>query len=518
MRSFLTLGVAIAALSTTSALAIPALQGPSSSQTPYLTPTAKGWSAHSLLTVGDAPSGFQMAGIPDGLGAFDNGDGTITILMNHEIAAGLGAPRAHGGANGAFVSLTVLNKDTLAVSKHEEFAKNPLVVTNLTGFANADLARIISRLCSADLPELSAFYNEASGKGYNGRIFMNGEESGSPQQRAFGWVVAERTGYELAALGRFAWENAVANPGTGDKTVVAGGEDGGIGTSKFYLYVGDKKDAGSAIDKAGLTGGTNYTLKIVDANGNPVAGAESRTTGIPGAAAIDGASLVRQSSRFALTNVASGTGFARIEDLSWDPNNSNVMYFVTTDQYDQVKDGVGVQVGRSRLWRVTFDNASNPTAGGKLDMLLDGSEELQMMDNITVGEDGKVYIQEDVGNQQHLGKIWVYDPTTGSRTQIFQHDQARFGNINIPAVLPFNLDEESSGIIEVTDLFRGSDVDFGGRNRFFLADVQAHYRTGVPATVEGGQLLLLIQAPEPGMFALFGLGVVGAIAARRRRG
>jgi len=37
-----------------------------------------------------------------GLGAFDNGDGTFTVLMNHELGATSGVARAHGG-KGAFV-------------------------------------------------------------------------------------------------------------------------------------------------------------------------------------------------------------------------------------------------------------------------------------------------------------------------------------------------------------------------------------------------------------------------------
>jgi hypothetical protein len=55
-----------------------------------------------------------MAGIPDGLGAFDNGDGTITVLMNHELAATAGVPRAHGGT-GAFVSRWQIRKSDLRV-------------------------------------------------------------------------------------------------------------------------------------------------------------------------------------------------------------------------------------------------------------------------------------------------------------------------------------------------------------------------------------------------------------------
>ena len=65
----------------------------------------------SLLTVGDGVDGYRMAGIPDGLGAFDNGDGTFTVLINHEIRDTLGVARAHG-ATGSFVSEWVFDKTT----------------------------------------------------------------------------------------------------------------------------------------------------------------------------------------------------------------------------------------------------------------------------------------------------------------------------------------------------------------------------------------------------------------------
>src|SRR5260221_11725724 len=85
----------------------------------YLVPTAPGVAIKPLLTTGDSVGGYRMAGIPDGLGAYDNGDGTFTVLMNHEIGtktvAGvttpLGAVRAHGSA-GAFVSKWVFDKAT----------------------------------------------------------------------------------------------------------------------------------------------------------------------------------------------------------------------------------------------------------------------------------------------------------------------------------------------------------------------------------------------------------------------
>lgn len=83
--------------------------GPSSSASPYVRRVEPGVVSVAILTVGDAVDGYRLVGIPDGLGAFDNGDGTFTLLVNHEINAALGIPRAHG-AKGAFVSRSSARK------------------------------------------------------------------------------------------------------------------------------------------------------------------------------------------------------------------------------------------------------------------------------------------------------------------------------------------------------------------------------------------------------------------------
>src|SRR3954451_17718241 len=65
----------------------------------------------------------------------------------------------------------------------------------------------LERLCSADLPAFSAFYNQATGKGYDGRIFMSGEETGGG--RAFGHVATgpgAGNSWQLPILGED-WEN-----------------------------------------------------------------------------------------------------------------------------------------------------------------------------------------------------------------------------------------------------------------------------------------------------------------------
>jgi hypothetical protein len=104
-------------------LSAQAITGPSSSASPFVLPAEPGVVTKSILTVGDSIGGYRLVGIPDGLGAFDNEDGTFTLLMNHEIASNLGVPRAHG-AKGAFVSKWIIRKDDLAVIHGSDLIQN----------------------------------------------------------------------------------------------------------------------------------------------------------------------------------------------------------------------------------------------------------------------------------------------------------------------------------------------------------------------------------------------------------
>ena len=106
-----------------------------------------------------------------------------------------------------------------------------------------------------------------------------------------------------------------------------------------------------------------------------------------------------------------------------------------------------------------------------------------MLDNMTVNEDGKIIMQEDPGNNAHLAKVWEYDPETDELTQLAQHDPDRFitGAPNF-----ITQDEESSGVIDVTDILGSA-----GQN-VYLIDVQSHNSLG-GELVQGGQLLLMYQ-------------------------
>ena len=83
----------------------------------------------------------------------------------------------------------------------------------------------MSRLCSADLAPVSAFYDAESRLGYTGRMFLNGEEVSPDQEgRAFAHLM-NGTSYELPALGKASWENLLARPDSGRQTVVIGLDD-----------------------------------------------------------------------------------------------------------------------------------------------------------------------------------------------------------------------------------------------------------------------------------------------------
>ncbi len=448
------------------------LPGVTSSQASYLVPVAEGVQVRALLTVGDSsnlkPDGtpYRMVGIPDGLGAYDNGDGTFTLLANQELGKENGIRRAHGAA-GAFVSKWRVRKSDLAVLHGEDLIEqvtrwNPLLST----YDAPIRGEAMGRFCAADLPDQSAFYDAVSGFGTEDRLFLNGEEIGA-EGRAFAHAL-DGVSYELPRLGKLSFENAVAAPSTGERTVVIGLDDGDGG--QVYVYAGTKTASGSAIERAGLTNGTLFAISV------PGHRNEHPTTGIPtvpfevaelgNVENWTGAQLERASRE------VQATSFQRPEDGAWDPLNPNDFYFVSTASV----------AGRSRLWRLRFADAANPELGGTIEMLLDGTEGQLMMDNIGIDRRGHIMIVEDVGSHDHLGRVLRYDIATDTLTVVAQHDPARF----VPGAPNFlTRDEEASGIIDAADLLGDG---------WFLLDVQAHF--GLESElVQGGQFLALF---DPG--------------------
>ncbi|NCY24330.1 MAG: calcium-binding protein [Alphaproteobacteria bacterium] len=367
-------------------------------QTAYLTPSQSNVRFDPILSVGDVAgtkadgTPWIMVGIPDGLGAFDNGNGTVTVLMNHEISNTLGVVRDHG-AKGTFVSQLIIDKTTWGVVSGSD-AVSKEYLWNSTTKAYELSTTALSRFCSGDLAPVTAFYDAATGLGTQSRLFLTGEETGAEGRAVAVIATGSDAGsmYELPKLGNLSFENVMANPYTGAKTVVMSTDDTTPG--QVYMYVGTKQSTGSTLDKAGLTNGSLYGVKA--------------------------------------------------------------------------------------------DFRTHATA------LLDGTEGQVMFDNLTVSPDGTLVLQEDPGGFAAAAKIWHYDPNTDKLTEIARHDSARFGDsvggtVTLPTA-PFTNDDETSGVIDVTDLFGSAST------KAFLVVSQAHYAfPGANGTevVEGGQLQLM---------------------------
>ncbi len=405
-----------------------------------------------------------MVGLPDGLGAFDNGDGSITVLMNHELGSNAGAVHAHG-ARGAFVSKWRILKRDLSVLEGEDLIKSAKLWDADKSAYLVGENTAFSRFCSADLASKTAFFNRKTGKGFGeGRIFMSGEEDGLGKPRGFAHVVGglhDGTSYDLPLFGRHPFENLLASPYEQDRTIVVANEDGR--DNKVYFYIGEKQAKGGPIERAGLSNGQTYELQIEAYDGD-----EPENSFKP-----DSFKLVEKD----------GTSLSRPEDGAWDTQDPNRYYFVTTSNYK----------GNSRLWELRFDDVSQPGRGGKVRVLIEGKVSgPKMMDNIAVDGDGNIYIQEDVGKNPHLGKLWVFSPKSGALRNIAQHDPSLFIKA-APGFLTEN--EESSGIVDVSGLFKDVEGYDTARNHYLLLVVQAHYPLG-DELVEGGQLLLMKIARE----------------------
>jgi len=445
--------------------------------------------------------------------------------------------------------------------------------TTLARLCSADLAAASAYFY--DPSPLSP--NSGDEVGTDARIFQGGEESGGIATTAsqgtltteagstvhFGRQMAfvatddsniagdqSRTAYELPHAGLFAWENNLASPFAQSKTVVMGMDDGSpIG--QIYVWVGDKQATGNVVERAGLTHQSSadnlYVVRVpslltVDGSNDPL---ESRTAPISGTFTLENEGDVSATTFAGLESASDNLDaaqFLRPEDGQWDPINPNRFWFVTTDRYDEFKDntdGLGNeadgsndavvdQQGRSRLYYMDFTDITDPTLGGTITAALDGSEGNNggfgpnMLDNMTTvaGTDGvtRILLQEDVGNQNHNSKIWLYDPSLDSLTLIAQHDPARFGDLGLGATGSFSLDEESSGIIDARDLLTIPGIGGVPGLGWFLLDVQAHYNIGDAELVEGGQLVALFipqAVPEPTTIGLLAASI--PLLARRRR-
>jgi predicted extracellular nuclease len=473
--------------------------GPNTTTGPYVLPVADGVTVTSLLTVGDegaADNGYELVGIPDGIGAQAGRGGKAVAYVNHELRADQGIERRHG-ERGAFVSELVIDPATGTVERGSDLL-DPMVgfydyekprrqrygarAGAPNGAAPGTHTQAYQRFCSGALTQPGQLWNAETGRGARSRFYFAGEEIGV-EGRVFG-VNRFGQAIQLPKLGLQSWENALVAHNSSDRTVVMGNDDADPGT--VTVYVGTKRRFGTWANQAGLTGGRNHAVKV---------------PGITTDAAFRAANDKGEPVRFGLQDIrwyqsgaaqeAEGLNekvmqFNRVEDGAFDPNNPNDYYFLTTDG----GEGTGAG-GGGGLWRIRFDDIERPKAGGTLTLVLDGTDDitLQKPDNMDIDRYGNMLIQEDPGSDEVLARIVAYRIADGATGVVAEFDPERFS----PGGSQFlTTDEESSGIVDAEDAL--------GERGAFLFDAQVHSPVGLPPGtdedtveeyVENGQFLRL---------------------------
>lgn len=460
---------------------------------PYAVPVGGDYSILPIMSVGDrvprtsdASQSFQMIGIPDGLGAYDNRDGTTTVFMNQELVNLARSEPLVGQPliRGAFVSKLILGADASVLSGDLAFDTVYLENTFLGPIATtSNTAPAFSRFCSGSLSWKDA--------GFDRPIYFAGEESGGTNtfdgRGGIAVAIFDNAAWTLPRLGHMAWENAVVRPNKGRQTVVMCLEDGEAGQCQLYMYVGRKEYSNNAgpLRRNGLDNGTLYVFVADDTNTTSEASFANgsvvgRWIALPGAENMTDVELE------AASDAVGALAFDRVEDGAFRPRSPNEFYFVTTG------GGASNQLGR--LYQVAF-NPENLLESTRLtvvynadEVLANGGDIAVSPDNIAVSED-YIMIQEDGTAQSRVamaakgrkGNIWRLNLHTGDMENIAELAAiGRDGILTNPGVW------ESSGIIDTSAMF-GADS--------WLFDVQAHSptRAPLPNTIEDGQLLLMIR-------------------------
>jgi secreted PhoX family phosphatase len=516
----------IAVLASTSAVLASCLPAQAADAPIYMEAVGPGVSLDVLATSGDTVTGYLIPGTPDGIGAYKSGS-TIKLIMNHEFTAAqaVAAGRTSTLATGSTISEVTLDAASGKVSSAKELLKSILwydyqnktwgstptapidTPTGTLNYYGVAYGKNLDRFCSSSLANAGTFTYKANGKtiGYSGAVYFTAEESGI-NSRGFAMNTAGEL-VQLPKLGLAGQETFNAAATTNNKTVILGNEDDSVVKSELRLYVGTKNNTGAWYEKAGLTNGTSYFAKIdgmaSDTEFRNTVGKGIEKNVIFNEYNTDATAVIQNSWAGTVS-----TGFSRIEDGAFDPKHPNDYYFVTTSSNADPKataldpnnpdvtkrDGGG-------LWRLRFKDINNPLKGATVKLLLDGTEApyLNMPDNLTIDSLGHILLQEDPGGNDHVARVAAYDVSTGKLAIVAKFADKYFGK-NADAATKITNDEESSGVLDVTSLFKKSASD---KTSYFVLDAQVHTTTAIAArpdlgssaaiaaAVEGGQLYLL---------------------------
>jgi hypothetical protein len=456
-------------------------------------------SVRPLISVGEVVQGVLFEGIPDGIGLAPGRKNTVDVFVNHEQS------HVPFGGQADFVDSSV-TRWTLSRG-------NPRVV-----------GASVALPASAGFIRFCSSFMAGPAEGFDRYVLLTNEESDddiavppgatygpdpaiAPNREA-GYAVAldVATGDygPIAGMGRHNHENTVVVPGGWDEVVSLSGDDTfAAPSSQLYQYAAATPDALVADE------GTLYGFRVTATQAGPVDPADpfngandygdivvgddwqGEFIPVPDDVADGTTALAPQAGLEAWSNENNVFQFIRVEDIAYDRNQPNVVYFADTGERRALPNpatgrlmrgpsGTSGPYPNGRIFRMVLDPA-DPRHVLSFSILLDsdlgGYDNLDVMhqpDNVDTSMNS-LMVQED-SSQAPNSRIWRYDFATQTWSVVASVLDAAW---------------ESSGIVDASAWF-GPGA--------WLVDVQAHGlfvdqdTTTVPGVTlkrEGGQLLLL---------------------------
>jgi hypothetical protein len=464
--------------------------------------TTAGGQVIPLINSGDEVGGVTFQGIPDGIGVMPVGDGTgwVDLFVNHEqshVPFGGFADFEDSSVSRVRVDLSTKQVVELEVALSPEL-----------GFI---------RFCSS--------FMAGPDEGFSDYTLFTNEESndwidvpaGAPygadpaiapyRQAGYSVMLDPSTGNveTLSRAGRLNHENLVFVPGgwkgfaalTGDDTFSAP-------SSQMYLYTaanekqvrGDKGQLwafqvtsknGVAVDPYDAFNHANDYLDV--AAGDSVAG---RFIHVPNDVARGVTDEAPQDALENWSNANNVFQFVRIEDIDYDPDQPNVVYFAdtgttrlaesaTTGRLERL--GSGGTSSNGRIFKMVLD-PKDPRRVTSMTSVVEANDiGMRNPDNLDVGH-SSIMIQEDTSN----AKVWRHDLASGTST--------------IVAAVTHPIDPaagESSGIVDMSEWLGAG---------WWALDVQSHVNLDVDETVRSytnratGEVLTYRERLEDGQLLL----------------
>ena len=503
MKRFARLGAPLAVLALTTAAAGIARGGDTArtaTSTPaLLSAVATGVEIRPLISTGDKVGNYTFASIPDGIAVLKESETRVSLYVNHELSL-VPFPAGFSDTDNSMLSKLTLDRKTQAV------LAGTYVIPGSANF---------QRFCSNFLATKEHKFNRP--------VILTNEEATDKVNRTGtaypAGANAEQAGVVVAydikkdkynavySMGRFNHENAVALPGYKVSVILSGDDTFNAPSSQLYLYLTHGAD-GVTRDQGALYGFKSDNPNVNDYGdftpGLNVAGTFIR---VPVSVAL--------SDQDALEKWSNDNGifqFIRVEDLAYDRNSPNIVYFADTGEPRAIADATTKRLRRGpsgtagpypngRIFRMVLDK-TNMLKVESLSVMLDGDTKgaagagdaslLHNPDNVETTRNA-LLIQEDPGSQNQYAasntagttaRIWKYDLKSGQLSVVAKTNQAALD----PNAAQGNW--ESSGIVDASAAFGPG---------WFYTNVQAHSvlvkqekrADGITYKQEAGQLLLI---------------------------